>query len=340
MRIALDATYSVGPNLSGVGVYSKQILAGLPAAHAEHCYLYGYRPHHLRLGLRAPHPDNVTQTLLWGNWPWRVDLFHGLNQRIDRHYKRTVSTFHDLFVMTAEYSTPEFRARFAQQARIAAERSDLIIAVSAFTATQVEDLLAIPRSRIRVVHHGVLPAAVKSPLSSAIVLFVGAIQKRKNILRLVQAFEQTLPGWKLVLAGSAGFGAEEILQAIARSPRKQDIEVTGYVAAEALEQLYRTASIFAFPSLDEGFGMPVLEAMAHGIPVLTSNISALAEIAGSAALLVNPQSTDEIAAGLTELMGRGSIRQDLAERGINHSAHFTWAATMDKTWDVYRELLD
>ena len=340
MRIALDATYSVGRNLSGVGVYSQQILSGVPAARPDHRYLFCFRPHRYLRGLQVPVPVGVSRTLLWKNWPPRVDLFHGLNQRVDRRFKRAVTTFHDLFVLTGEYSTPEFRARFAEQARLAAQRSDLIIAVSAFTAGQVESLLGYPRSRIRVIHHGVVRVTPRPPSRDKTILFVGAIQKRKNVLRLVKAFERTDPGWKLVLAGSAGYGADEILDAIAHSPRRTDIRVGGYVTPEALERLYREASIFAFPSLDEGFGMPVLEAMAYGVPVLTSNRSALAEVAGDAALLVDPNDTDAITAGLMELMKNEDIRWNLRERGLAHSRQCTWEQAAEKTWGVYSELLD
>lgn len=340
MRIALDATYSVGRNLSGVGVYSREILSGLAAAHPDRRFMHCFRPHRLLRGLRTPAPLNVSRTILWKSWPPRVDLFHGLNQRIDHRYKRVVTTFHDLFVLTGDYSTPEFRARFAQQSRLAAQRSDLIVAVSDFTAGQVENLLGIPRSRIRVVHHGVARAPAQSPLSSRTILFVGAIQKRKNVLRLLEAFEQTKPGWKLVLAGSAGYGAAEICEAIHRSPRRQDIQLPGYVTPDALEELYRTASIFAFPSLDEGFGMPVLDAMAHGVPVLTSNTSAVAEIAAEAALLVDPRDAGAIATGLTQLMEDKELRLDLQKRGFAHSAQFSWEKSIEETWSVYGELLD
>ncbi len=333
MRIALDATYSVGRNLSGVGVYSQQILAGIPAGHPENRYLFCYRPHRFLRGLPRG-------SLLWKNWPMRVDLFHGLNQRLERRYQRAVTTFHDLFVLTGEYSTPDFRARFAEQARRAAEQSDLIIAVSAFTASQVEDLLGTPRSRIRVIHHGVAAARRRSNLNRRTILFVGAIQKRKNVLRLVHAFERTRPGWTLVLAGSSGYGGAEILAAIERSPRRKDIQLRGYVSAQELEQLYEEASIFAFPSLDEGFGMPVLEAMAHGVPVLTSRASALQEISGNGAVLVDPMDTDAIAQGLTQLMEDERLRRELQHAGLKHCAQFTWERTIEKTWNVYRELLD
>ena len=122
-----------------------------------------------------------------------------------------------------------------------------------------------------------------------VILNVGAIQKRKNIARLVAAFETVAPEWRLVLAGSDGYGAEEIRARIAASPARERIAVLGYVTPEELAGWYARASVFAFPSLDEGFGMPVLEAMAAGVPVVTSNRSALPEVAGDAALLVDPE---------------------------------------------------
>src|SRR5581483_1534850 len=138
--IALDATYSVGRNLSGVGVYSREIAAALTRAHPESRWLYCYRPHRFLRSFSTPLPSNAKRRLLRGGSP-RADLFHGFNQRLDRRYRRAVATFHDLFVMTGEYSTAEFRERFTEQARLAAERADIIIAVSEFTARQVEELL-------------------------------------------------------------------------------------------------------------------------------------------------------------------------------------------------------
>lgn len=321
-------------------MYSRHILNGLAYAHPETNFLACYRPHRFFPSFSGTLPPNCSRRLLWNNWP-RADLFHGLNQRIDSiRHRRTVSTFHDLFVLTSDYSTPEFRARFAAQARTAAERSDLIIAVSSFTATQVEQLLKVEPARIRVVPHG---ARTVTPGGDAanreqMILFVGAIQRRKNVMRLVEAFESIAPGWKLILAGSAGFGAEAILQRIEQSSRKDDIQVLGYVADPILETLYRRASIFAFPSLDEGFGMPVLDAMAYGVPVLTSNVSAMPEVAGDAALLVRPTDLDSIANGLSTLISDGSLRADLTQRGLKRCREFSWEKTVEGTWRVYQEL--
>lgn len=342
MKIALDATYSLGPNLSGVGVYSRRILYGLPPAHPEAHYLFAYRPHRFFRSFSQPLPRNAGRRLLSNAWPLSADLFHGLNQRVDStRYRRTVSTFHDLFVLTGDYSTPDFRARFARQAREAAERSDLIIAVSRFTAGQVEDLLKVDRGRIRVVHHGVAspPNAGATVKREQMILFVGALQRRKNVVRLVEAFEQVAPGWKLSLAGASGFAAEEVLRSIETSTRKSDIQLLGYVPDQALEDLYQRASIFAFPSLDEGFGMPVLDAMARGVPVLSSTVSAMPEICGDAALLVDPRDTAAIAAGLQKLTGDTTLRAGLAHRGRERSKGFGWEKVVEETWKIYQELL-
>ena len=337
MPIALDATYSLGRNLSGVGVYSREILFGLARAHPEERFLFCYRTHRLLRSFRDSLPANAARRILRGTPP--APLFHALNQRVDTPARRTVSTFHDLFVITGEYSSPEFRARFTDQARHAAERSDLLIAVSRFTARQVEHLLKIEPARIRVIPHGVRVPEILPPERKNLVLTVGAIQKRKNIARLVKAFERMPAGWRLILAGAAnGYGAVEELQAVEQSPRRADIEVLGYVSAAALEALYGRARIFAFPSLDEGFGMPVLEAMAHGAPVVASSRSAIPEVAGDAALLVNPESVDELSLALCRLASDDVLRDDLVRRGRERAVQFPWETAVARTWAVYDEL--
>lgn len=338
--IALDATYSLGSNLSGVGVYSREIAAALTRAHTESKFLYCYRPHRYLRSFETPLPSNAIRRLLWNASPRSAALFHGLNQRLDRRYRRAIATFHDLFVLTAEYSTADFRERFTEQARLAAERADLIVAVSRFTGEQIVEHLRVEPSRIRVIPHGVRVPASSPPVHrQPMILFVGAIQKRKNIERLVAAFERTPPEWKLVLAGSLGYGAEEGVRAIDQSPRRADITLPGYIPDDELDRLYHRASIFAFPSLDEGFGIPVLEAMARGLPVLTSDGSALKELAEGAALLVNPLDTEAIAGGLNTLIADIELRGDLALRGLERSKSYTWERAAALTWDVYMELL-
>jgi glycosyltransferase involved in cell wall biosynthesis len=333
VTIALDATYSLGKNLSGVGVYSREMLFGLARAHHEEEFRFCYRSHRFLKSLTDTLPKNASRRLLRG--APSADIFHALNQRVDAKARRTVSTFHDLFVMTGEYSSPEFRTRFTAQARDAAERSDLIIAVSRFTASQIEGLLHVEPSRIRVVHHGVRPA-VGGGKKENFVLSVGAIQRRKNIARLVKAFELLPDSWRLALAGAPdGYGAAEELRAVEESPARARIDVLGYVSSTQLDSLYSRASIFAFPSLDEGFGMPILEAMAHGVPVITSNCSAMPEVAGDAAMLVDPL---HIGDALVRLASDESMREGLKRRGLARIQQFTWASAVEKTWAVYDEL--
>jgi glycosyltransferase involved in cell wall biosynthesis len=202
--------------------------------------------------------------------------------------------------------------------------------------------LDVPPSRIRVIPHGVHPPdqILAQNQRDQIILCVGALQIRKNVIRLVEAFERlplaTARNWKLVLAGStAGFGAAEIVRRIENSPRVMQIQLRGYVTAAELRDLYRRAAIFAFPSLDEGFGIPVLEAMAHGTPVLTSNRSALPEVASGAGLLVDPYESDEIYAALGRLIEDTSLRTTLANAGIKRAKLFPWKRAVQETWEAY-----
>lgn len=337
MSVALDATYSVGRNLSGVGIYSRRILFGLAAAHPEEDFYFCYRPHRWLRSFRDSLPQNAHRRLLRG--APNADVFHALNQRVDSRARRTVTTFHDLFVLTGEYSASEFRERFAAQARAAAERSDRIIAVSQFTARQIQSLLGVEEDCISVVPHGVDMAAPVTGPRENMILFTGAIQKRKNVARLVRAFERAPQGWTLVLAGAPdGYGAAEELAAVEASSRRSNIRVAGYVSRAELDALYARAAIFAFPSLDEGFGMPILEAMANGSAVLTSNCSAMPEIAGDAALLVDPYDEESIGDALLRLTTDGALREQLTALGRARAAQFTWDRAVQSTWSVYEEL--
>jgi glycosyltransferase involved in cell wall biosynthesis len=344
LPIALDATYSLGPALSGVGVYSREILNGLAAREPSEHWDWFYRSNRYWRARRLPKPPNVIRRFLSDSWGNRsANIFHGLNQRLPkRRFRRQVTTFHDLFVLSGEYSTPDFRARFALQARKAAAGSDLIIAVSAFTASQVEHYLRIPAARIRVIHHGVVPRTIPNLPREKVVLCVGAIQKRKNQVTLIRAFRAMPPDWSLVLAGSLGYEAAEAekealkgVDAIA----SDRIRITGYLTEAEIAEWYSRASIFAFPSLDEGFGMPALEAMAAGVPVIAGNRSALPEICGDAAEQVDSESEEQLASALQRLATDHARRTELIQRGFLHSKRFTWENAVTQTTAVYRELL-
>jgi glycosyltransferase involved in cell wall biosynthesis len=339
LTISLDATYSLDDNPSGVSVYSREIISGLAETRPETTFHFCYRPHRLWRSFSEKLPLNARRRLLQEPLSPGGDLFHGLNQRLPRAaMRRAVATFHDLFVLTGDYSTPDFRARFANQALDAARRADAIIAVSDFTAGQVASLLNVERPRIHTVRHGVRPLTLPVVPRENVVLHVGALQKRKNVARLVAAFERMPGDWRLVLAGSSGYGAAEIIARIESSPARARIEIAGYLSDRQLAECYARARIFAFPSLDEGFGMPALEAMAAGVPVVASRRSALPEVCGDAALLVDPESEDEIAKALLLLARSEARREELAQGGRARAAGFSWRQAVEQTWAVYQRL--
>jgi glycosyltransferase involved in cell wall biosynthesis len=346
LRVALDATYSLGGGLSGVGVYSRELLNGLAATDFAEGWDWFYRSQRYFRARRLLKPPNVTRRFLADSWGNRAaDIFHGLNQRLPRRrFRKQIATFHDLFVLSGDYSTAEFRERFAKQAKDAAAGADLVIAVSAFTASQVEEYLHVPGSRIRVIHHGVIRRrmpVVPSPDAprEKIVLCVGAIQRRKNQAMLIRAFRALPEQWTLILAGSQGFEAEEAVREAADSPAAGRVRITGYLTDEQIGDLYARAGIFAFPSLDEGFGMPVLEAMAAGIPVIAGNRSALPEVCGDAAELIGPSSEDELANALLRLANDETRRAELVALGLRRAGQFKWEKAVAETLAVYRDML-
>jgi glycosyltransferase involved in cell wall biosynthesis len=165
---------------------------------------------------------------------------------------------------------------------------------------------------------------------------VGAVQERKNINRLVESFEGLPERYVLVLAGAAGYGAREILDRIRKSPAQSRIRMLGYRTRDELNQLYRTAAVLAFPSLEEGFGFPVLEAMSAGLPVVTSNSSALKEVAGDAALLVDPLDVDGLRGALQATLEDPAVKERLVAAGFHRAAEFTWQRAAQQTLAVYR----
>lgn len=342
MRIALDATYSLGSALSGVGVYSREILHGLARSQFAEGWDWFYRSQRYLRGRLQKTPRGVRVFRLSDTKGDRsAALFHGLNQRLpELRFARQVATFHDLFVLSGDYSTREFRERFAEQARAAASAADLIIAVSAFTASQVEDHLKVPASRIRVIHHGVVPRAIPANVAREnVILCVGALQRRKNQIALVRAFRAAPSDWILVLGGSQGYEAEDILREVANSPMANRIRITGYLSEGEIGRWYARAKVFAFPSLDEGFGMPALEAMAAGVPVIAGNRSSLPEVCGDAALFVNPESDEELTGAIEVLTRDENRRANLIELGRIRAAKFRWDDAVQKTIAVYQELL-
>jgi glycosyltransferase involved in cell wall biosynthesis len=236
-----------------------------------------------------------------------------------------------------------------------ARRADAIITVSNSARDDIVRHLRVPRKKIKVISNAISPAfrpvtgearleaiRQKYGIRGPYILYVGTIEPRKNIARLIQAFAQLkairLPH-KLLIVGQPGWHCAPIYGEVERLGLQSEVIFTGYVPFEDLPALYSAAESMAFPSVYEGFGLPVAEAMACGTPVVTSNSSALAEVAGDNALLVNPLSVSEISHALTRLHQDPDLRRELSRRGISRAAEFTWDRLARSTLDLYEEVV-
>ena len=357
VSVALDATYAAYPELTGTGVYSQRLIAALAALPAFRngsqyrlllCFRLGP---YWRWARRKTWPAGCSVLPFWEPWlrPRRARLFHGLNQRLpQKRYPVNVVTIHDLFPLTSpDYSTPEFQRRFGGIIRKAVSGSDWIITVSEATRQQLLRQTDASADRVRVIHHGVdspepigqveqdafREQTLKIGKGEKFFLNVGAIQTRKNVASIVLALKR-LPGFRLVLAGGDGFGAEKVYSLIEREGMAGRVLRLGHASRQTLQRLYSTATALVFPSWEEGFGMPILEAMSYGLPVITSRCSAMPEVAGDAALYVDPGNVREI----SEAMQRVA-EDELCHRGPQRASLFRWEKCAEQTWEVYREAL-
>jgi glycosyltransferase involved in cell wall biosynthesis len=261
-----------------------------------------------------------------------------------------ITTIHDLsFVRFRYLLRPSRRLYQLVMTRLSAQRARRIIAVSAHTADEITHLFHIPRERIDVIHHGVDPSFHPRPveeitafrrrqgLPDRFVLAVGTLEPRKNYTKLVEAFSRIDDGRvKLVLVGGKGWLYKDLFAKVETLGLDERVIFAGYVPNNELPLWYNAATAFAYPSLYEGFGMPILEAQACGTPVLTSNIPPMTEAAGDAALLASPTDVKALAAALQRLLTETSLQQELKERGLVHAKRFSWRHTAQKTARVYR----
>lgn len=264
------------------------------------------------------------------------DVFHASNQvrRAPRGVKLT-ATIHDLtcWLMPELHTEANVRAdrNFAEQILY---RADRLIAVSENTRRDAIKLLSIAPEKIETIYSGVAEEYFDArPVKRArpYVLFVGAIEPRKNLDTLLDAWKLMKTDAELVIAGPEGWGSSKTLARI-----RAEATYLGYVPEADLPGLIAGADVFVYPSLYEGFGFPVVQAMASGTPVVTSNTSCLPEIAGDAALLVDPRSPPEIAGAVTRLLESESLRRELAERGRRRAEMFKWETCAVKTLDLFR----
>ncbi len=360
MRIGLDARLLYYQQ-AGIAQYTQRLLAALAEIDHQNDYLVLQSRKDRRRLVGAP---NFRRHPLWTpphhRWeqltlplelaPLRLDVLHSPDFIPPlRRNCRAVITVHDLaFLLFPGLLTAESQ-RYYGQIRRAVHSAEAIIAVSASTKRDLIAHTGAPAAKITVVYEAAGPAfrpvtdtaalaAVRQKygLPPDFVLFVGTIEPRKNLTTLLKAFQVssfTFHALKLVIAGRQGWLYEETI-AQARELGTA-VQFIGGVLPEDLPALYSAARLFVLPSLYEGFGLPVLEAMACGTPVVCSHASSLPEVAGDAALLVEPHDVDGLAAALQRALSDEALRRQMIERGLAQAARFSWAKAARETLAVY-----
>lgn len=308
---------------------------------------------HVRV-VRVPLPSRLIAGTPVEEFAGRLDVVHGPNSSLSATRARSVVTIHDVGPLRRPKDvTHRFASAFHAGVTDAVRRADRVLTVSDFTADEIADLLDVPRTRIETIRPGVSatfaapgdPSADRALLlrhgvDGPFVLFVGTTNPRKNLPRLLDAFASArrTAGFPHTLVVAGDRGGDDVRALAAARGLGDAVCVAGYVDEANLAALYRTADTLAFPSLYEGFGLPVTEAMAAGCPVLTSDGSSLREVAGDAALLVDPASVDAIAAGLVRMLTDTALRGRLVADGRRRAATFTWERFAERHVALWREL--
>jgi glycosyltransferase involved in cell wall biosynthesis len=274
-----------------------------------------------------------------------------------------VVTVHDLLdhMYGARDRSSLRRSLHLQLTRRALRKAARVLAVSQFTKSEIARTFAVPDDRIEVVYNAIDERFLHGHASQAdrdliaeryqvnypFLLYAGAIRPHKNVVRTIEAFsalktelekEQQLPDLKLIIIGDDLSGHPGLRRTVVRSGVQNDVRFLGFVPIEVLRIFYDVAKIFVFPSLYEGFGLPPLEAMAHGTPVVTSNTSSLPEVAGNAALLVNPENVFEIQRALQRALLDPVLRTRMKQRGYEQAQRFSWTSSVSRILEIYREV--
>lgn len=282
----------------------------------------------------------------------RLDLTHSPTPIPLPGRSRKIVTVHDLFFLDDPgRSVREARRVFAGNVKASLAKADGILAVSEFARRSILERFPVPEGKIAVVPHGLdplfaedVPAAAleetrrKFRLPEQFVLFVGALEKRKNLVNLLEALARVRSAGEsvdLVLAGREGEASAEVGAAAERLGLGPSVHLLGYLPDTEVRALYRLARLFVFPSLCEGFGLPLLEAMASGLPAAVSRAGALPEVAGDAAAYFEPEDPADIARAVLELLGNEPRRRELAAGGKRRALGFSWAETARRTLAFY-----
>ncbi len=365
MRIALDGL-PLSRELTGIGHYTLELGRHLAENSADHVSVLSPRAFVPTVtstlvpsNLKPLQPTVNPVIRFW--WKFGlpkflskdgIEVFHGTNFELPSQPAcATVLTIHDLSTLLHPETHEHQNVQRAQRSLpLTAQTATMIICPTEAVRQEVHEHLMIPLERIVAVHEAARncfsPASdreiarVKQRFNTGdeFLLYVGTIEPRKNLLSLVLAFEQlvvTHPDLRLVIAGRKGWMVDELFAYVARSPVSKRIIFTGYVSDVDLRSLYSSCTVFVYPSIYEGFGLPPLEAMSCGAPVVASSIPSIAEVLDGAARLVEPDDFEMLKGTLEELLNDRELRERLSSVGREHAAQFSWAETAVKVREVY-----
>ena len=374
MRIAVNTRLLLKDKLEGIGWYTYETLIRIVKAHPEHEFYFLFdRPYHQEFIFASNvHPVLVSpptrHPILWYAWfelrlpkilrKLHIDLFLSPDGFLSlRSNIPSIAVIHDInFEHHPKDLKKSHRLFYRHFFRKYAHKAKRIVTVSEYSKNDIANLYSVSKNKIDVSLNGVNPnfhpigtsqqIEVKNQYSNGhdYFLFVGALHPRKNIKRMLQAFdvfkEETKSTNKLLIVGAKMWWNAELKSSFENLNHKADIIFTGRKSVAELQLLYASAQAFCFVPYFEGFGIPILEAMKCGCPVITSNCTAMPEVAGDSALLVDPYKVASIAAAFIKLETDSYLRAELSEKGLIHSQNFSWNTTANTLWDSIKKVLD
>lgn len=369
MKIAIDATV-LPEKMGGAGIYVLNLIKVLSKIDRKNKYFIFIEKRNIKkfklgdnfhlIGIKSM-PRSLR--LLWEQivFPfllrrYKIEVLHSPRYTIPllRFAWKSVVTFHDLlFLLFPKKHNVLKRFFYGRMLPIAAKKAERIIAVSSATKKDIAKLLNIPSEKIEVINLGIDSSyhpiekkelqdfRRKEEIFGSFILYVGTLKKRKNVLNIIKAYKKIKEKKikeKLVIVGNKSGEYQNIYKTVKNLGLKKDVFFTGYVDEKLLPFYYNSASLFIYPSLYEGFGLPVLEAMASGTPVITSNVSSLPEVAGDAALLVNPHDVEEMAEMMQKVLNNEELQEKMREKGLKRAKLFSWERCARETLNLYKEI--
>jgi len=373
LRIGISTLVTIPGGIGGIQTYLQKLIENLAKIDKENEYflfaapwnedLFKIKQKNFKklicrvpakpLFLRVLYEQILLPLLAWRN---KIDVFHfPANFSLSIPFCPSVLTLHDITpLVSLELIPPVPRYYWKLAYKLSTRRVDSIITVSYSSKEDIAKFLAVPEEKIKVIYHGNRPRTLEIKDESIsnlyqnkkekfpYILWVGKMYTHKNLPRLLRAYSKLVKTWhikyQLVLCGMKGWGYSSFVKTVKELNLQDRVIFKGYVPDNELELVYSNASLFIFPSLLEGFGFPILEAMSYRVPVITSNYGAMAEVAGDAALLVDPYNIDKIAEAMYKVLTDQDLRKNLINKGLERAKQFSWEKTAKETLGVYKEV--